>query len=117
LLFYTLNRFGLFRVPKEIEIMGLDIAEMGGVSENVYSKLRKEFGAGSPLNSALLSTNSRIAKRKSMAEDNKKSMADDNLKSMISSRQFEDDNPFAFKGKRQETEGKRSKKSIEEEDE
>ena len=48
LLFSTLNRFGLFRVPKEIEIMGLDIAEMGGVNETVYSKLRTDFGVLSP---------------------------------------------------------------------
>ena len=48
LLFSVLNRFGLFRVPKEIEIMGLDIAEMGGVNEDVYSKLRTDFGVVSP---------------------------------------------------------------------
>jgi len=36
LLFYTLNHYKLFRVPKEIEIMGLDIAEMGGVNEETY---------------------------------------------------------------------------------
>lgn len=49
LLFSLLNKYHLFRVPKEIEIMGLDIAEMGGVSEEVYAKLRKEFGVQSPL--------------------------------------------------------------------
>jgi hypothetical protein len=43
-----LNRFHLFRVPKEIEIMGLDIAEMGGVNEEIYSKLRTDFGVMSP---------------------------------------------------------------------
>ena len=48
LLFSTLNRFNLFRVPKEIEIMGLDIAEMGGVNEEIYFKLRTDFGAMSP---------------------------------------------------------------------
>lgn len=48
LLFSTLNRFNLFRVPKEIEIMGLDIAEMGGVNEEIYSKLRTDFGVMSP---------------------------------------------------------------------
>jgi len=36
-LFLTLKRFNLFRVPKEIEIVGLDIAEMGGVNEEIYS--------------------------------------------------------------------------------
>jgi hypothetical protein len=35
-------------VPKEIEIMGLDIAEMGGVNEEIYSKLRTDFGVISP---------------------------------------------------------------------
>lgn len=49
LLFSLLNKYNLFRVPKEIEIMGLDIAEMGGVNEQVYAKLRKEFGVQSPL--------------------------------------------------------------------
>ena len=29
--------------------MGLDVAEMGGVSEEIYAKLRKEFGVQSPL--------------------------------------------------------------------
>jgi len=48
LLFTLLNKFHLFRVPKEIEIMGLDIAEMGGVNEEIYGKLRKEFGVASP---------------------------------------------------------------------
>jgi len=28
--------------------MGLDIAEMGGVNEDIYSKLRTEFGVMSP---------------------------------------------------------------------
>ena len=44
LLFSLLNKYHLFRVPKEIEIIGLDIAEMGGVSEEIYAKLRKDFG-------------------------------------------------------------------------
>lgn len=43
-----LNKFKLFRVPKEIEIMGLDIAEMGGVPEEIYAQLRKGFGVSSP---------------------------------------------------------------------
>ena len=37
---------GLFRVDKAIELIGLDIAEMGGLSEEVYEKIRKEFGNG-----------------------------------------------------------------------
>lgn len=37
LLFSILNKYKLFRVPKEIEIMGLDIAEMGGVNEEIYA--------------------------------------------------------------------------------
>jgi ammonia channel protein AmtB len=47
-IFLTLNKLGLFRVPKEIEIIGLDISEMGGVNEELYSKLRKDFSISSP---------------------------------------------------------------------
>jgi len=82
LLFWTLNRFGLFRVPKEIEIMGMDIAEMGGVPEDVYAKLRKDFGVASPLNSMMSSMESRIDKRRLLAEDN--------VKSVLSSHHFEE---------------------------
>lgn len=50
-----MKRFDLLRVPKEIEIIGMDISELGGVSEDTYSKLRKDFGIftpkGSPANS------------------------------------------------------------------
>jgi Amt family ammonium transporter len=44
LFFYTMKRLGLFRIDKSIELIGLDIAEMGGVSEDIYEKMRKEFG-------------------------------------------------------------------------
>lgn len=39
-LFLILKKLGIFRVPKEIEIIGVDIAELGGVDEEVYSRLR-----------------------------------------------------------------------------
>jgi hypothetical protein len=45
-IFFALKRMGLFRVDKAIELIGLDIAEMGGLSEEVYEKIRKEFGNG-----------------------------------------------------------------------
>ena len=32
LFFYIMKRLGLLRVDKSIELMGIDIAEMGGVS-------------------------------------------------------------------------------------
>ncbi len=35
--------------------MGLDVAEMGGVNEEIYSKLRKDFGVQSPLATPLQS--------------------------------------------------------------
>jgi hypothetical protein len=35
-----LMRIGIFRVDKEIEIVGLDIAEMGGVDEDTYERIR-----------------------------------------------------------------------------
>ena len=43
-IFYTLKRLGLLRVDKAIEIIGLDIAEMGGLSEEIYDKVRRDFG-------------------------------------------------------------------------
>lgn len=39
-----MKRLGLFRIDKAIEIIGLDIAEMGGVGEDIYEKMRREFG-------------------------------------------------------------------------
>lgn len=46
--FLTMRKFNLLRVTKEIEIIGMDISELGGVSEDVYAKLRKDFGILSP---------------------------------------------------------------------
>jgi hypothetical protein len=41
-LFGLLKKLGLFRIDKEIEIIGVDIAELGGVDEEVYAKLRQQ---------------------------------------------------------------------------
>lgn len=51
-----MKRFNLLRVPKEIEIIGMDISELGGVSEEVYAKLRKDFGFLTPMGSPHHST-------------------------------------------------------------
>lgn len=51
-----MKRFDLLRVPKEIEIIGMDISELGGVSEEVYAKLRKDFGFLTPMGSPHHST-------------------------------------------------------------
>jgi hypothetical protein len=40
-----MKRLGLFRIDKAIEIIGLDIAEMGGVGEEIYEKMRRDFGS------------------------------------------------------------------------
>ena len=42
--FYTMKRFGFLRLDKAVEIIGLDIAELGGVSNEVYEKIKLEFG-------------------------------------------------------------------------
>ena len=34
----------LLNLPKEIEIVGLDIAELGGMTQEMYAKLKQEFG-------------------------------------------------------------------------
>lgn len=53
--FLLMKRLNLLRVPKEIEVVGLDISELGGVSEDVYAKLRKDFGFLTPQASAVQS--------------------------------------------------------------
>ena len=52
-----MKRLGLLRIDKAIEIIGLDIAEMGGVSEEIYEKMRREFGGSiySPRNQSAMS--------------------------------------------------------------
>ncbi len=36
------NVFGIFRIDKSIEIIGLDIAEMGGLSNEMFDKILKD---------------------------------------------------------------------------
>lgn len=43
MIFYIMKRLGLFRVDMAIELIGLDIAEMGGLSEEVYAKIRRDY--------------------------------------------------------------------------
>lgn len=65
--FLTMKKLNLLRVPREIEVVGLDISELGGVSEDVYARLRKDFGfltpTGSPVNSF------RVPVKRSMHEE------------------------------------------------
>jgi Amt family ammonium transporter len=42
--FYVMKIYGKLRLSKSIEIVGLDIAEMGGVSEHTYKQLELQFG-------------------------------------------------------------------------
>ena len=45
IIFYIMKRLGLFRVDMAIELIGLDIAEMGGLSEEVYEKIRRDYSS------------------------------------------------------------------------
>jgi ammonia channel protein AmtB len=36
LFFFSMKKLGLLRIEKEIEIIGLDIAELGGMTDDVY---------------------------------------------------------------------------------
>ena len=45
IIFTILKKTGLLRIDRAIEIIGLDIAEMGGVSDEVYNKIKQEFSA------------------------------------------------------------------------
>ena len=38
--FYLLKRFGLLRLSKEIEVLGTDLTEMGGVPQWLYNEIR-----------------------------------------------------------------------------
>jgi hypothetical protein len=38
-----LNRFNLFRLPKEIELVGTDYSEMGGIPDWLYVRLRLNY--------------------------------------------------------------------------
>lgn len=51
-----MKRFDLLRVPKEIEIIGMDVSELGAMSEDMYAKLRKDFGFLTPSASPNYST-------------------------------------------------------------
>eukprot|EP00349_Pseudokeronopsis_sp_Brazil_P004365 CAMPEP_0202960590 /NCGR_PEP_ID=MMETSP1396-20130829/4734_1 /ASSEMBLY_ACC=CAM_ASM_000872 /TAXON_ID= /ORGANISM="Pseudokeronopsis sp., Strain Brazil" /LENGTH=300 /DNA_ID=CAMNT_0049679897 /DNA_START=551 /DNA_END=1453 /DNA_ORIENTATION=+ len=42
--FFTMKKLNLLRIAKEIEIVGLDIAELGGLTEEVYQKVKVEYG-------------------------------------------------------------------------
>ena len=56
IVFYTLKRLDLFRVDTAIELIGLDIAEMGCLGEQVYEQIRRDFGnVKSPLQMSLAS--------------------------------------------------------------
>jgi hypothetical protein len=46
--------FGVFRIDKSIEVIGLDIAEMGGMSNDLFDKILKDNF--SRKNSAFMST-------------------------------------------------------------
>ena len=39
-IFFVLKKTGLLRIDRAVEIIGLDIAEMGGVSDEVYNKIK-----------------------------------------------------------------------------
>lgn len=44
LFFYSMKRAGLLRIEKEIEIIGLDIAELGGMTDEMYQKIKIDYG-------------------------------------------------------------------------
>jgi ammonium transporter, Amt family len=43
--FFIMHKLGKLRLDRAVEIIGLDIAELGGVSEEVYNKIKIDFGA------------------------------------------------------------------------
>jgi len=53
-----MKRLGYLRLDKTVEIIGLDIAELGGMSEEIYKKITLEFNGimKSPINSRVQDT-------------------------------------------------------------
>jgi hypothetical protein len=45
-----MKKLNLLRIEKEIEIIGLDVAELGGLSDDVYQKIKIEYGRNLALN-------------------------------------------------------------------
>lgn len=45
IIFFSLKRAGLLRIDRSVEIIGQDIAEMGGVSDEIYNKIKQEFSS------------------------------------------------------------------------
>lgn len=43
LFFLIMERLGKFRIDQSIELIGLDIAEMGGLSNDLLDKIRREL--------------------------------------------------------------------------
>ena len=44
LFFFSMKKLNLLRIEKEIEIIGLDIAELGGMTDEVYQRIKIEYG-------------------------------------------------------------------------
>lgn len=42
--FLLMNKLKLLRINKEIEIIGLDIAELGGMTDEIYQRIKIEYG-------------------------------------------------------------------------
>jgi hypothetical protein len=42
-LFYIMNRLGLFRVDAAVEVIGLDISELGGMPQALLDKIKMDF--------------------------------------------------------------------------
>lgn len=42
--FMIMKKLNYLRIQKEVEIIGLDVAELGGLTEEVYSKIKIEYG-------------------------------------------------------------------------
>lgn len=48
--FLIMKKLGLLRIAKEIEIIGIDVAELGGLTDEVYQKIKLEYGRNLALN-------------------------------------------------------------------
>lgn len=48
--FMIMKKLDMLRIAKEVEIIGIDVAELGGLSDDIYQRIKLEYGRNLALN-------------------------------------------------------------------
>ena len=79
-----MRKLNLLRVPKEIEIIGMDISELGGVSSDMYARLKRDFDIATPNASPFASMAAKGRSPTRDGEENLNQMIQDQSKASLS---------------------------------